>query len=172
MVAYTYEKDSKAAEELVKKEEFKKAAIAYKDIAVRYKDFAEQKTDIEFKICQCEFNSGDYKTTLSELNGFLERNKTTNRVLAKDAFLLRGQCYIQLGEVDKASNEFLTLIIEYPETKQSPEANFFIGYCYMLQGKFEQAKEALNLVAKDYPQSSFASKAKLCLTRIETMTEK
>jgi len=172
LVAYVYEKDSKAAEELFKKEEFKKAAIAYKDIAERYKDFAEQKTDIEFKICQCLFNSGDYNATLSELNGFLERNKTTNRVLAKDAFLLRGQCYIQLGEVDKASNEFLTLIIEYPETKQAPEANFFIGYCYMLQGKFEQAKEALNLVAKDYPQSSFASKAKLCLTRIGTMTEK
>jgi TolA-binding protein len=172
LIAYVYDKDSKTAEELVKKEEFKKAAVAYRDIAERYKNSAEQKTDIEFKICQCLFNSGDYSATLSELNGFLEQNKTTSRALAKDAFLLRGQCYIQLGEVDKASNEFLTLIIEYPETKQAPEANFFIGYCYMLQGKFDQAKEALNLVVNDYPQSSFASKAKLCLTRIETMTEK
>ena len=55
---------------------------------------------------------------------------------------------------------------------ESPEASFFVGYCYMLKGEFDQAKEALNLVVKDYPQSSFASKAKLCLTRIESMTEK
>lgn len=169
LVAYVYEKDCNTAEELVKKEEYKKAVTAYRDIAGRYKTFAEQKTDIEFKMCQCLFNGGDYNAAISELNHFVEQNKATNRKLAKDAFLLRGQCYIQLGEVDKAANVFLTLIIEYPETKQAPEANFFMGYCYMLQGKFDQAKEALNLVVKDYPQSSFAGKAKLCLTRIENM---
>jgi TolA-binding protein len=172
VIEYIYEKDSKAAEELVKKEEFKKAVSAYRDMAERYKNLTEKKTDVEFKICQCLFNGGDYNAAISEINSFLERNKTTSRILAKDAFLLRGQCHIQLGEVDKASNEFLTLIIEYPETKQAPEANFFIGYCYMLQSKFDQAKEALNLVVKDYPQSSFASKAKLCLIRIESMAEK
>lgn len=171
LIAYVYEKDCQQAEELIKNEQFKKAAAAYRDISQRYENSPQQKTDIGFKVCQCLFNSGDYSAAISELNGFLERNKTTSRSLAKDAFLLRGQCYIQLGEVDKASDEFLTLIIEYPETKEAPEANFFIGYCYMLQGKFDQAKEALNLVVKDYPKSSFASKARLCLTRIETMTE-
>ena len=49
--------------------------------------------------------------------------------------------------------------------------NFFLGYLHMLQGEFEAAKESLNLVIKDYPQSSYANKAKLCLNRIENMTE-
>jgi TolA-binding protein len=171
MIEFVYERDCRAAEGLVKQENFKKAAAAYKDMATRYEAFAEQKVDIEFRICQCLFNAGDYNITLSELNSFLERNKTKNRKLSKDAFLLKGQCYIQLGEVGKAANEFITLMVEYPETKESPEASFFVGYCYMLQGKFDMAKEALNVVVKDYPQSSFASKAKLCLTRIENMVK-
>ena len=61
-------------------------------------------------------------------------------------------------------------MIEYPETKQAPESNFFIGYCYMLQGKFEEATESFNLVLKDYPDSTYASKSRLCLTRIKNMT--
>ncbi len=168
LVEFVYEK---TADEFVRKQEFKKAVDTYRDIAVRYKNSPELKADVEFKICQCLFNAGDYNITLSELNSFLERNKTKGGKRYKDAFLLKGQCYIQLGEVDKAINEFNVFMIEYPETKEAPEASFFAGYCYMLQGKFDQAKEALNLVVKDYPESSFAGKAKLCLTRIENMTK-
>jgi len=171
LVEYIYEKDYLAAEEFAGKEEFKKAAAAYKDIAERYKNSADKKAEVEFRICQCLFNAGDYNITLSELNSFLERNKTKCGKRYKDAFLLKGQCYIQMGEAGKAINEFLTLMVEYPETKEAPEASFFVGYCYMLQGKFDMAKEALNVVVKDYPQSSFAGKAKLCLTRIEGMVK-
>jgi tetratricopeptide (TPR) repeat protein len=151
--------------------DIEKGITAYRSLMNRY-DSAEQKADLEFRICKCLFNAGNYQAAISELNSVLAKNKYSNKKISKDLFLLRGQCYIQLGEVDKASNEFLSLIIEYPETKQAPEANFFVGYCYMLQGKFDQAKEALSLVVKDYPQSSYAGKAKLCLTRIESMTEK
>ena len=171
LVEYVNEKDCKKAEEFIKKEDFKKAAAAYRDIVNRY-DSTEQKTDLEFKICKCLFNAGDYQAAILELDSFLAKNKSSNRKLSKDTMLLKGRCYIQLGEINKAADEFFTLTIEYPETKEAPESNFFIGYCYMLQGKFDQAKEALNLVVKDYPQSSYASKAKLCLTRIESMTEK
>jgi len=172
LVEYIYEKDCLAAEEFVRKAEFKKAAAACKDIAERYKNSADKNVEVEFRICQCLFNVGDYSTALSEINSFVEGNKATNRKLAKDAFfLLKGQCFIKLGEVDKAINEFSVFIIEYPKTKEAPKAGFFVGYCYMLQGKFDMAKEALNMVVKDYPKSSFAGEAKLCLTRIENMTK-
>ena len=172
LIKYAYEVDCKKAKELVKRKQSQKAVTAYRNIIGRYKIFAEQNVDIELEIYKSLFNIGDYNTTLSELNGFLERNKAKNRKLASKALLLKAQCYIQQSEVDKATNEFLTLLTEYPETKESQEATFFLGYCYMLQSKFDQAKEAFNLVIKDYPQSSFTSKAKLYLTRIESMTEK
>ena len=85
--------------------------------------------------------------------------------------MMKGRAYIQLGEIEKATAEFLSLMTEYPETKQAPEANFFIGYCYMLQSKFDLAKKALEHVVEYYPQSGFANKAELFLTRIDEMTE-
>ena len=170
LTKYTYGKDCKAAEESIAKENFTSAATIYRNI-LKAAPSSSQRPEIEFKICECLFNGGGYKETLSELDQFIANNKSSNRSLTKEALLMKGKCYVQLGEVNKASDQFLSLMIEYPETKQAPEANFFIGYCDMLQGKFDQAKEALNLVVKDYPQSSYASKAKLCLTRIETMAK-
>jgi tetratricopeptide (TPR) repeat protein len=158
--------------------EYKKANELYESIIKRYKLSPAQKREIELKsreielkICESLFNDGEYKETLSELDQVIVKNKSTNRRLTKEALLMKGKCYVQLGEVNKASDQFLALMIEYPETKQAPEANFFIGYCHMLQGNFDQAKEALNLVVKDYPQSSYVSKAKLCLARIEAMAK-
>ncbi len=134
-------------------------------------DSTEQKTELEFKICKCLFNAFDYQAAISELDSFPTKNKSINRKLSKDTMFLKGKCYIQLGEINKAMNEFFTLTIEYPKSKEAPESNFFIGYCYMLRSKFDQAKEALNLVVKDYPQSTYASKARLYLARIKSMTE-
>jgi len=171
LIKYVYKKDCERAEMLAKKAEFLKAVSAYRDIAERYNTFVEQKMDIEFRVCQCLYNSGDYKNTIAEISKFYEQVKAHNRTLAIELLLLKGQCYIQQGEIEKAVNEYLTLIIEYPEAKESPDANFFVGYCYMLQGKYDQAQEALNLLIKSYPQSSTVSKAKLCIARIENMTK-
>jgi outer membrane protein assembly factor BamD (BamD/ComL family) len=170
LINYIYQKDCNAAEENINKENFTNAISIYKNL-LKSGLSSTQVSEIDFKICECLFSGGRYKDTLSEIDQFIAKNKSTNRTLAKNAILLKGQTYIQLGDIKKAIAEFSSLLIEYSETKQAPEANFFIGYCYMLQGNFDQAKEVLNLVVKDYPQSSYASKAKLCLTRIETMTK-
>jgi TolA-binding protein len=166
LTKYMYAKEFKAAEESIAKENFTDAVSIYRNI-LKGAASSDQRPEIEFKICECLFNDGKYKETLSELDRFIARNKSSNRSLAKEALLMKGKCYVQLDEIDKASEQFFVLVIEYPETTPTAEANFYIGYCYMLQGKSEQAKEAFNLVIKDYPESSYASKAKLCLIRIE-----
>ena len=130
-----------------------------------------RRSESEFEFCKTFFDTGRYQAAIPELDKFIGKNKGVNRNLSARAMLMKGQCYIQLGEMDKAVNQFSTLTVEYPDAEYAPEANFFAGYCHMLQGKFKQAKEALNLVVKDYPQSSYANKAKLCLMRIESMTE-
>lgn len=167
---YTLERLRKVAEAYVAKEDFKKAGETYRDI-IKLHAPGQQGSTLELKVCECLFNDGKYQSAISKLDRFLARNKASNRSLSKEAILMKGRCYIQLGEINKAANEFFTLTVEYPKTKQAPEASFFIGYCYMLQRKFEEATEALNLVVKDYPESSYVSKARLCLLRIENMTE-
>ena len=170
LTEYVIEINEELAQEHIRQEEFLKAAEIYRDI-VNQCGSDQDKTIYELKVCECIFNSGQYTSAIPELNRFIRNNKATNRVLVKQAILLKGRAYVQLGEMGRAYNTFLELMIDYPETKQAPEANFFIGYCNMLQGKYKEATEALNMVVKNYPQSSYASKARLCLTRIKRMTE-
>ena len=102
---------------------------------------------------------------------FVKDNKAAHRTLVIKAIMLEGRAYVQVGNIDRAIETFLTLLIEYPRTKQATEANFFIGYCYMLQGKFRQATEAFNLLVKDYPESDYVAKAESYLARIKKMTD-
>jgi TolA-binding protein len=154
--------------------ELKKHEMAVKLYQVYLNHYAleSNKKEIELRLYKSMYLAGmELEKVLVSLGKYIDRHKKTNTSLAAEALVLRGQIFAKLGEVDKAINEFLMLKNEYPEIKESPEASFFVGYCYMLQRKFDQAKEALNLVVKDYPQSSFASKAKLYLNRIEEMDE-
>ena len=120
---------------------------------------------------ECLFNDQKYENVIPKLENFVRNKKGINRTLVSEAIILEGQAYIQLGDIDQAREEFLTLLIEYPETKQAPDANFFVGYCYMLQGKFNEAVDAFNLVVKDYPESSYVDKALSNMSRIKSMTE-
>jgi tetratricopeptide (TPR) repeat protein len=154
--------------------ESEKDEIAVKLYQTYLSDYAleSNKEETELKLYKSMYLAGmDLEKVRVSLDKYINRVKETNTSLVAEALALRGQLFAKLGEVDKAINDFLMLKNEYPETKGAPEASFFVGYYYMLQGKFEQAKEVLNLVVKNYPQSSYASKAKLYLTRIESMTE-
>lgn len=158
----------KRAQEYMEQGGFLKAAKRYRDLASRCTS-DQDKSVYELKICECLFNSGQYPKALSELNNFINKYKDTNKVLIKPAIILKGRAYIQLREIDQASDTFRKLMVDNPETKHTPEPIFYIGYCNMLQDKLEEAKETLSMVIKDYPESSYANKARLCLSRVERM---
>jgi len=147
---------------------FSRAVEIYRDI-VNQCGPGQDKAKYELKVCECLFNGGEYQSAVSELERFTMSNKASYRVLVIKAIMLKGQTYIRMGDLDKAINTFFTLMIEYPEGKQVPDTNFFIGYCYMLQGKLEVAKETFNCLIKDYPHSFYADKAQEYITRITSM---
>ena len=169
LTGYVIQVYGRKAQEYFDSGDYRKAAETYRDIAsICTRD--HEKIIYEYKVCDCLFLSGQYENAISELERFIADNRAANKSLAIQAILLKGRIYIQLSEINRAIDIYLTLMIEYPETKQAPESNFFIGYCYMLQGKFEEATESFNLVLKDYPDNTYASKSRLCLTRIKNMT--
>ena len=154
--------------------ELQKDEIAINIYQIYLRDYAIEadKEKVKLKLFESMYAAGaGPEKILIALEEYAGRHKATDVNLAASAIVLRGRIFANLGEIDKAISEFLLIINKYPKAKESPEAGYFVGYCYMLQGKFDQAKEVLNLVVKDYPQSSYASKAKLYLTRIESMTE-
>ena len=170
LTEYVFEKDCEIAEMYMTKGDFKNAADVYRNVLKQCLP-NQDKSGLEFKICKCIFDGGEYQNAIIELDGFIVRNRANNERLTKEAMLMICQCYIHLGDSDKALNELNRLTNEYPPARQTPEFGFFTGYCYMLQGKIDKATEAFNLLVQNYPQSSCANKAKLCLLKIKNMPE-
>ncbi|MHC4645629.1 MAG: LamG-like jellyroll fold domain-containing protein [Planctomycetota bacterium] len=165
-----FDKDCALADKYAAHEEYSKAAELYRDILLRCGP-KDDKRAFEYRLCKYLFSAGKYRKAASQLDGFIARNKTTNRELVEQAMLMKAQIQIQLGEYDKATDGCFTLMMEYPETEQVAEASFLMGYCRMLQGDFAEATEAFNIVVRDYPQSGHANKARLYLTRIKNITQ-
>jgi len=170
LTGFLFRKQEETARKYIAQKNFGKAAEIYRNIIGQFGP-NQQKSVYELKLYECLFNGSQYDSVVHDLDSFIKNNKATNRVLACKAIMLKGQAYVQLGDFDQAMDAFVVIAIEYPETRQAPEANFFIGYCYMLQGKFDEAAEAFNIVVKDYPGSSCASKARSSLIRIKNTTE-
>ncbi len=164
---YVIKDSEKLAVEAVAQSSFAKAAELYRDIAGRCRP--DQKMGYELKICECLFSSGQSEKTVSETEGFIKKYKLLNRPMVIQATLLKGRALLQHGQTDSASDVLLDLMIDYPEAKKAPEANFFVGYCSMLQKKYKEAGEMFDLVIRDYPDSTYASKARLCKRRIAKM---
>lgn len=170
MTEYLFYKHEKIARNYIVQKNFQKAIEIYRNI-IKQCGPDRNNSPYEFKVLECLFNDHQYENVIPKLESFIRNNKGTNRALVSKAIILKGQAYIQLGDIDRARDEFLTLMIEYPETKQAPDANFFVGYCDMLQGHFSESTEAFNLVVKDYPESKYVDQARSYLMRIRNMTK-
>ncbi|UCG48671.1 MAG: tetratricopeptide repeat protein [Phycisphaerales bacterium] len=162
---YVVKDSEKLAVEAVAQGSFAKAAELYRDIAGRCPP--DQKMGYELKICECLFSSGQSAETVSETERFIKKYKILNRPMVIQATLLKGRALLQQGETDSASDVLLDLMIDYPEAKKAPEAHFFVGYCGMMQKKYKEARETFQHVIKNYPDSPYASKAALCIRRID-----
>jgi tetratricopeptide (TPR) repeat protein len=152
----------------MKQNDFQQAAELYRDI-LNQCDSKHDKLVYELKIYECFLNSGKYGRVISQLNSFINNNKSDHKDLIAKATLLKGQVYIQLREFARAYDTFSHLLTDYPETQKIPDAKFFIGYCKMLEGKLDEAKELFDFISKYYPDNSYASKSHLFLWKIESI---
>jgi len=170
LTQYIIATHEKRAQELMAQKYFLKAAENYRDIVDKC-DSEKDKAAYGLKILECSFYNGQYRHALLGLSSFIEKNKATNEVLARDAVLLKAHAYIHLNDTGRSKVTLSYLVTNYPQTEQANEAEFYIGYCSMLQGKYGEAAEALNSVIRKSPESSNASRARLCLARIKKPTE-
>lgn len=168
LIQYYIDKCEQDALERLAHDDFEKAMNIYHHIESKCNS-QEDKAGYELKICDCIIKSGEYDAALSKLDKFIDQYKSINKDLIVKSILLKGQVYIQLSEINEASNVFKSLLAKYPDTIYTPEVVFLLGYSYMLQGELNQASETLSLLVKNYPESSYANKARLCLTRIKNI---
>ncbi len=164
LAPYIMQEYERMAEDCLKRDEFFKAAEAYREIIALCPP--ERRMAYEFKLGKCMFQGGDYAGAILSLDEFIEDYKTIDRKTVLEAIILKGRAYLQSNDTERASEVFLGLTVNYPEATNVPEAIFFIGYCNILQGNLEAAKEAFEILKKDYPDSVFSSKANLFHSRI------
>ncbi|HUW18902.1 MAG TPA: LamG-like jellyroll fold domain-containing protein [Sedimentisphaerales bacterium] len=158
------------AEKYMAEDNFKQAAERYKHVLSRCES-ADDKRIFEPGLCRCLFLAGEYSEAVARLESFIADNKAIDANLVKKAMLMRGQAFIQLGELDKATESFVSFMTAYPASEEIPDAAFFRGYCCILQGQSEKAAETLRSVARDFPESSYASRAQLCLSFLKNATK-
>jgi len=164
-------RDSLVADKYMAGGQFEKATELYRDILHRCGS-GDNKVHFELQLCKCLFHGGECQEAVATLENFIANNKKFHMSLAKEAMVILGRAYIQLGELDKAIDSFSsTLTNEHPEAEETGEANFYVGYCYMLQGKLKAATEVFDFVIKEYPGSFYTIQAQMCLKRIKGMTE-
>jgi tetratricopeptide (TPR) repeat protein len=162
--------DQARAQKYEDQSRFNEAVEIYRDIVNRCQN-EQDRTRFELRLVKSIFNDGKYAQAITAINEYIEKNNTMDKELLKQVRLLKGQAYVQLKQLDKALDIYLSLMVENLKTKDLAEVNFFMGYCYMLQGKLDDAKLAFECVVKDSGQSPYVNKARLCMIRIRNMSQ-
>jgi len=170
LTKYLFLESEKAARRYIDRKNLGKAVETYRNIISQCHPL-QQKALYQLQLSECLLNEGQYNNAIYETAILLKDSETTNEVLTCKALVVRGQAYVHMGDIDRAIDTFLKLMIEHPKAKQAPEASFFVGYCYMLQNRFDEAADAFKIVAKDYPESEYSDKAGIYLDRIGNMNK-
>jgi tetratricopeptide (TPR) repeat protein len=171
LTTYSFRKQEENARKLIAQQNFANAAETYRDI-IRQCRPNQKRVPYEFAVCECLYSGGQHDAAIKEMDVLIEKNRATDPAFVRKAIMLKGQAYVHLGEIDRATDTFFAFMVEHPEAKDEiPEANFFIGYCSMLQGRFSDAAEAFDLLLKDFPDSQYASRARSYMDRIKNMAQ-
>jgi tetratricopeptide (TPR) repeat protein len=170
LTKYLFLESEKVAKRYIDLKNFGKAAETYRNIINQCHPL-QQKAMYQLQLSECLLNEGQFDNVIYETSILLKDSETTNEVLTCGALVVRGQAYVHSGDIDRAIDTFLKLMIEHAKAKEAPEACFFVGYCYMLQNRYDEAADAFKIVAKDYPDSEYSDKAVSYLDRIGKMNK-
>ena len=166
LTEYVFGIENALAEEYLKNNDYGKALQVYRSLLSKFNS-ASYKMRIEYKICECLFEAGDYTKAIETIDNFIDIYRDRNKLYVQKSYLIKARCYLQSGEILKAQDLFKKYSIEYPDAVDAPESVFFAGYCSMLTNQYEDAKNAYNIILTEYPKSKYAAKAKLYLKRVE-----
>lgn len=93
----------------------------------------------------------DYKQALEYLDGVSPKSA----VVATGVESLKGDCYVNLGEYDKAIDCFEDALDEADENPElTPYVLNKLANVYAVSGKFDKQLEVLEKISKDYPAYS------------------
>lgn len=72
-------------------------------------------------------------------------------------------------KLNKAIETLRKAVADSPKSNNAPMQKYFIAQCYEKLGKTVEAREYYNLVSKDHPKSTWATKARKDLARLASI---
>ena len=97
---------------------------------------------------------GKYETARNSFISFIELYEDSEFI--DDAKYWLAETYYAQRAYEKALEEFESIRIQFPDSGKIPETILKSGFCYFELGDMDQAKRLLNLVMKEYPNTSVA----------------
>lgn len=82
----------------------------------------------------------------------------TNGTAAVVSLHQRGLVLCQLQRYAEAQQAFESVLADYPNSEQMPQATYMRGFCLYWQGRIEEAVAACEAFVKQYPDSEWAPK--------------
>lgn len=83
-------------------------------------------------------------------------------------YLLRALCHLKRGDHEKTERD-LKLVLGAGASPQIAQARFLLGWLYVFQQNYAGAREELKRVCTDFPETPFAEKANVLLSRISDL---
>jgi len=114
-----------------------------------------------------EFNSRKYKEAIRDFSVLMQTNP--NHPLAGNCHYWIGESYYALKNYQKATDAFQS-VLSYQKTYKKEPALLMLGLSYLKMGNKKQAKAELSILIRNYPNSTYAKKAKRLLNKIERAT--
>ena len=109
---------------------------------------------------------GNYETARNSFITFIELYQ--NSEFIDDAKYWLAETYYAQRAYKKALEEFEKIQKEFPDSGKMPETILKSGFCYFELGDIYQAKRLLNLVTKEYPNTSVSRLASQKLKTINS----
>jgi len=158
-----FERDRAYAERKVAEGRYNEAARLYEALLSRCGK--EDRAQVEFELYRTMFLAGQYQAVIPKLEDYIA--KQDDRVdLVEEAMLMEADAQAQLGRFSKAIELCSAVCESSAKSTNRSKGRFYTGYYYMLQGDTAKAKDMFNKVLQDFPDSSYADKARICLSRI------
>ena len=109
---------------------------------------------------------GNYETARNSFIAFIDLYQ--NSEFIDDAKYWLAETYYAQRAYKKALEEFEKIQKEFPDSGKMPETILKSGFCYFELGDIDQAKRLLNLVTKEYPNTSVSRLASQKLKTINS----
>lgn len=99
---------------------------------------------------------------------------------AKQGFILNhlaaqnmvvGRYYLKQGDIIPAINRFRTVVVDYPDTNQAPEAYYRLAAGYILLGMNEAAHDMVTILEKRWPDDAWTARARKMVLRKEQVKQ-